>query len=50
MLKLNVEVNEYLDENKKLKFRVGELEQEVKNYKTITFSRCLLIKIFRRRY
>lgn len=41
VMKLNQEVNSFLEENKRLKNQLQTLENEVTNYKTITFSKAL---------
>lgn len=38
VLKLNQEVNVYIEEIKKMKKKVVDLEVEVANYKTVSFS------------
>jgi cell division protein FtsB len=43
VMKLNQEVNQYIEENKNLKRKIVDLESEVSNYKTITFSKSIKI-------
>jgi cell division protein FtsB len=43
VMKLNQEVNQYIEENKNLKRKIVDLESEVSNYKTITFSKPIEI-------
>ena len=38
VLKLNQEVNGYVEENKSLKKKVFDLEDEISSYKAVTFS------------
>lgn len=38
MLKLNQEITQYVDENKRLKKRVADIEIETANYKAISVS------------
>ena len=43
VLKLNEEVNGLVAENKQLKLKVENLTDEMRNYKTITFSTSMFI-------
>jgi len=47
VLKLNTEVNQYLDENKALKKKITDIEVETANYKAISISNFKMMKIKR---
>lgn len=44
VLKINTEVNQYLDENKALKKKIADIEVETANYKAISISNFLMMK------
>jgi hypothetical protein len=49
VMKLNTEVNQYMEENKELKRKIADIEVETANYKTISISKHKAKQTTRRR-